>query len=74
MPKITVPTIYANKEWFEYLKEHSLGSAGPNPSITGMKRLFYGMDAYCVMCNHYLFNVTSLTYDTIKNAEVYRNL
>ena len=30
-------------------------NAGPNPCITGMKKLYYGKEAYTVMCGKYLY-------------------
>ena len=30
-------------------------NAGPNPSISGMKKQFWGMDSICVMCGQYLY-------------------
>lgn len=32
-------------------------SAGPHPNITGMRRLYYGLDARLVMCGPYLYNL-----------------
>ncbi len=32
-------------------------SAGPHPSITGMKNLYWGKDAYCIRCGVYVYNV-----------------
>lgn len=40
-------------------------SAGPNPNIIGMKNLYYGIDALCVMCGTYLYNVTRKVYDQL---------
>lgn len=32
-------------------------SAGPYPNITGMKNLYWGLDAYCVRCGAYVYKV-----------------
>lgn len=40
-------------------------SAGPNPCIRGMKKKYYGLDSYCVMCDKYLYNLgQKLTAET----------
>ena len=31
------------------------GNAGPNPSVSGMKKLFYGVDSFTVMCGNFLY-------------------
>lgn len=33
-------------------------SAGPRPSVLGMKQLYWGMDALCVRSGQYVYNVT----------------
>ena len=38
-------------------------NAGPHPNVTGMKNKYYGINALCVMCGPYLYNVTREIYD-----------
>jgi len=49
-------------------KEHadrfgSFPSAGPYPNITGMKKQFWGLDAYCVRCGAYVYKVDQETWE-----------
>lgn len=37
-------------------------SAGPNPNVTGMKKLYWGMDAYCLRVGSYVYHVDYATY------------
>lgn len=37
-------------------------SAGPNPSIGGMKEKYWGKDALCVKCGRYVYKVDEATY------------
>jgi len=32
-------------------------AAGPHPSVIGMKKLYWGLDAYCVRCGAFVFKV-----------------
>lgn len=41
-------------------------SAGPYPNITGMKKLYWGEDAYCVRCGVYVYKVDKTFYDNCK--------
>lgn len=61
------PTLYAPKRFEVYLEEHCLGSAGPDPNITGMRKKFYG-DAPLVKCGRYVYRVTHDDYNIIKNG------
>lgn len=38
-------------------------NAGPNPSISGMKNLYWGEDALCIKCGQYVYKVTQEIYD-----------
>lgn len=40
-------------------------SAGPHPNITGMKRLYWGLDAYCLRVGVYVYKVLFTIYDMI---------
>lgn len=40
----------------------SFPSAGPNPSISGMKKLFWGMGAKVIKCGQYAYSVDWQTY------------
>jgi len=41
-------------------------SAGPNPSITGMKKLYWGIDAYVVKSGSYIYKVSGDLYRRIR--------
>lgn len=38
-------------------------SAGPYPNVTGMKRLYWGKDAYCIRVGIYVYKVTEEIYN-----------
>lgn len=38
-------------------------SAGPNCSVRGMKKLFWGEDAYCVRCGQYVYKVPKYVWE-----------
>ena len=58
-------TIYAKRKWFEYLVEHCLGSSGEGGSLIGMRRSFWGQDAYVVRCCKYLFKVSEEVFNYV---------
>lgn len=60
------PTIKASKKWEKYLEEHCLGSAGPRPNITGMRKLYWG-DCPIVRCGQYIYRVDVSDYYKIMN-------
>lgn len=37
-------------------------SAGPNPSIKGMRKLYWGDDAYIMKCGNYAYKVDHETF------------
>jgi len=39
------------------------GSAGPNPSISGMKKMYWGKDAHVLKCGSCIYLVDSETYN-----------
>ena len=40
-------------------------SAGPRANITGMRKLYWGKDAYIVKCGQYIYKVDKETYERI---------
>ena len=58
----TIRTVYAKREWFPFLSEHCIGSSGEGGSLSGMRRCFWGKDAYVVRCCKYLFHVDEETF------------
>lgn len=40
-------------------------SAGPNPNITGIKKLYWGKDAFCVKQGEYVYKVPAEIYSKI---------
>ena len=61
-------TISAKKSWFSWLSEHCLGSSGRNGSLLGMRRSFWGEDAYVIRCHGYLFRVSEAVFHYISNV------
>ena len=41
-------------------------SAGPNPSISGMKKMVWGIDAYVVKSGSYIYKVSGDLYRRIR--------
>lgn len=41
-------------------------SAGPNPSISGMKKMVWGVDAYVVKSGSYIYKVSGDLYRRIR--------
>jgi len=39
--------------------------AGPHPNITGMKKHYWGMDAFCVKIGAYVYKVDAETYSRL---------
>ena len=60
-------TISAKKAWFPWLSEHCLGSSGKGGSLIGMRRSFWGQDAYVVRCCRYLFRVSEEDFLFVMN-------
>ena len=50
-------TCSAPKSAFDYLCENCYASSGHGGNLTGMRKLFWGKDAFVVRCCGYLFNV-----------------
>lgn len=61
-------TIRAKKDWFDYLCDNCLGSSGRGGSLAGMRRKFWGNDAYVVRCREHLFWVTEETFFLISES------
>ena len=55
-------TIYVKRRLAGKLGLDRFGSAGPHPNITGMKMLYWGMDAMCIRSGAYVYNVDQKTY------------
>ena len=45
-------------------------NAGPNPSVSGMKRMYWGKNALCIRQGQYVYNVSSVP-DIYYRAECY---
>ena len=41
-------------------------SAGPNPSIKGMKKLYWGKDAHCIQQGVYVYKVPKDIYEQVR--------
>ena len=60
-------TLTAKKKWFEWLQAHCIGSSGKGASLLGMRRSFWGNDAFVVRCCGYLFNVSATDFNLLRN-------
>lgn len=58
-------TCTAGKEWFNYLCDNCLGSSGYRGSLAGMRKQFWGKDAFVVRCCGYLFRVSKETFTRV---------
>ncbi len=54
---------------YRALVEGKFPNAGPDPSVKGMKKHFYGRDSICVMCGRFLYFLGE-TFDEI-NTRIY---
>lgn len=41
--------------WVRWLEKNCLGSCGPNPSIVGMRRMYWGKDALIIRAGAYAY-------------------
>lgn len=55
---------YADKHDYNRLKLFLYPNAGPNPNITGMRKI-YGPHAFLVKSGSYLYSVPKSVYDRI---------
>jgi len=60
--KRSIRTITAGKEWFRYLSENCTGSSGYGGNLYGMRKLYWGVDAFVVKCSGYLFRVPETVF------------
>lgn len=63
--KILHRTLNASVKWEKFLDGLNCPSTGPDGNAEGMKRLYWGLDAYVVYCHHYLYKVDADTYNRI---------
>lgn len=56
-------TKYMNKQMKEKYNLSQYPNAGPNPSIIGMKNLYWGKDAYCIKSGEYVYKVPKEIWD-----------
>lgn len=59
-------TITAGKEWFQWLSDCCFGSTGRGGNLTGMRKLYWGKDAYVVRCCNHYFRVSEATFNHVK--------
>ena len=61
-------TLYLSKKEAERLDIDLSGypSAGPRPNVSGMKKLFWGKDAYCIMQGQYVYKVPLSVYRLVR--------
>lgn len=61
-----IKTIHVTKEVGRLLHLDRFPNMGPRPCISGCKKYFYGVNATCVYCGGYLYNVDMPTYESAK--------
>lgn len=61
-----IKTIHVTKEVGRLLHLDRFPNAGPNPSVSGMKKRIYGVNATCVYCAGYLYHMDLPTYESAK--------
>lgn len=59
-------TIHIPVNRYKELHLERFPSAGPRPSIVGMKKLFWGEVAFVVQCGQYIYHVDEETYYAAK--------
>jgi len=61
---MTYPTIYVSKEQLRRagIDLGKYPNAGPNPCVSGMKRLYWGRDAKCIRSGRYVYHVPDHIY------------
>lgn len=55
----------ADKGWLHYLGEHCNGSTGYGGNLTGMRKLYWGPDAYAIWCCGFWFRVSPEIFKTV---------
>lgn len=55
-------TKYTSIKNYNTLKLYNFPSAGPRPNITGMRRCYWGRNAYIIMCGQYAYKVDFNTF------------
>ena len=60
-------TTTAKKSWFKWLQDHCIASTGRNASLIGMRRSFWGKDAFVVRCCSYCFMVSENVFHYIES-------
>ena len=66
-------TIYVSKRKLKAMGISLDGypSAGPHPSITGMKKLFWGIDTFCIKSGSFVYKVPIEVYQAALNIGGY---
>ena len=59
-------TLYVRKKDYD-TNLSKCPSAGPYPSITGMKKKYWGKNALCIKCGRYVYLVTEEIYNKYIN-------
>ena len=70
--KILHPVLVLPVRFDKYLGSLDVPSTGPDGNAEGMKRLYWGLDAYVVKCDHYLYKVSKEVYEKLKAEKVAR--
>lgn len=55
-------TKYTSVKNYNRLRLYNFPSAGPHPSITGMRSKYWGRDAYILKCGAYAYKVDYKTF------------
>ena len=65
MPRYATITLKKDSPKARAIENGDFACAGPYPSITGMKKHYWGMDARCVKIGSYVYKVDEETYNRL---------
>ena len=65
MARASSVTGTADRGWLHYLGDHCHGSSGYGGNLEGMRKLYWGKEAYVIRCCGYLFRVDRETFRLI---------
>lgn len=64
--------IYVSTKYRERLGLSRFSNAGPFANISGMRKCYWGKNAYIVSCGNYIYNVDLLTYEEAERLSTRR--
>lgn len=64
--KIPYPVIRVPASQWDLLLKKNFPNSGPNPSVYGMRKMYWGFDAPLVRCCNHVFKVDMATYNWMR--------